>query len=66
MNEPDGQQPAPPPEPALPPPASDGAAPEGMQAAPGPDTPLFEPPRMEAITASDTPPNVKTSDSPDR
>ncbi|HTC60551.1 MAG TPA: hypothetical protein VK691_10605 [Solirubrobacteraceae bacterium] len=66
MNESDGQQPASPPESASPPPASGGVAPEGMQAAPGPDTPLFEPPRMEAITASDMPPNVNTSDSPDR
>ncbi len=66
MSVPEGQAP----EPVLAAPAApaDASAPTvpdgGVQAAPAPDTPLFEPPRMEAVTAGAGPQDVKTLDKP--
>jgi hypothetical protein len=63
----DGQAPAPEPAPVAPAtPANPGAlAPDGgAQAAPAPDTPLFAPPKMEAITAGAGPQDIETLDKP--
>jgi hypothetical protein len=70
MTSPDGRaappashpQPAPPAEPASP----TDAAPPADAAPPPSDAPLFEPPKMEAITLGDTPQDVTALDSPDR
>lgn len=68
MSAPDGQAPTPEPVSAAPAAPADAPAPAapdgGVQAAPAPDAPLFEPPRMEAITAGAGPQDVKTLDKP--
>jgi hypothetical protein len=68
MSAPDEQSPAPEPVSAAPAttPADPGVSPPdgGGQAAPAPDTPLFAPPKMEAITAGAGPQDVKTLDKP--
>jgi hypothetical protein len=65
MSEPDGQQ-APPPAAQPASNAAPSSSADPISTAPDPSAPLFPQPRMEAITASDKPPNAKTSDRPDR
>jgi hypothetical protein len=61
MSTPEGAEAAPPvgEEPAAP---TDPALPADVAPTPDPDTPLFTPPEMEAITLGDEPQNVTTLD----